>query len=267
MDVRTRIREALAPVGLDLVGVASVEAWDAAMPEARRAEALLPGARSIVVVANGGGALWEAMVADLRRDPRGLTGEPHPLDAFVKRQLARLEIGAPHRWFRAAADETTHIDFRVLASLAGLGAQSRLGLLMHPVYGPWVGLRAACFVAEDLVADAPGGPDLCAGCDAPCVAACPAGAFPGGRWDVDACGAFHFDSPVCERTCHAREACPVGAEHTYSRDEIAYHYHRASGRRALRALVGVPDGADPFEGDGPHWQDWRKRVDVRGKRA
>jgi epoxyqueuosine reductase QueG len=267
MDVRTRITEALAPAGLNLVGVVSAEAWDAAMPEARRTSALLPGARSIVVVANGGGALWDAMVADLLRDARGLTDEPHPLDAFVKRQLARLDVGGPHRWFRAAADETTHIDFRVLAQLAGLGSTSRLGLLMNPVYGPWVGLRAACFVTDVLAPDAPGGPDLCAACDAPCVRACPGAAFPDGRWSVDACGAYHFDSTACERTCHAREACPVGSEHRYGRDEIAYHYHRASGRRALRRLVGVPDGADPFEGEGPHWQDWRKRVDVRGSRA
>ncbi|MFZ5480233.1 MAG: hypothetical protein ACOZNI_25945 [Myxococcota bacterium] len=266
MDVRTRITDALAPVGLNLVGVASVGAWDAVMPEARRSDVLLPGAKSIVVVGSGGGALWEAFLADLRRDPRGLTGEKNPLDAFVRRQVERVEVPGPHRWFRTAADETTHIDFRMAAFLAGLGSQSRLGLLLHPVYGTWVGLRAACFTTEDLEPDVPGGPDLCQWCEAPCVAACPGGAFPNGKWEVDPCGAFHFDSDRCARTCHAREACPVGAEHRYPDAEIAYHYARASGRRWLCAHLGVADGEDAFEGEGPFWQDWRKRVNVTGEK-
>jgi epoxyqueuosine reductase QueG len=252
--------------GLNVSGVTTAAAWDATQPEARRVAALMPGARSILVVGNGGGALWDALLADLAADPRHLTEEEHPLDAFVRRAVlaADAQLGdVPRRWFWAAADADVHIDFRVLAHLAGMGGPSRLGLLMHPTYGCWLGLRAACFLAADLPADEPGGPDLCTGCDAPCARACPAGALDAGRWDVDRCGEFHHESDLCHATCHARVACPVGASRRYTEEELRYHSNRREGRRALRRKLGIPDAADRFEGVGPHWGDWRKRVDVK----
>lgn len=65
-----RLASALLASGLNLSGVASAAAWDDQMQPARRTDALLPGARSILVFGNGGGDLWDAMLADLRRDPR-----------------------------------------------------------------------------------------------------------------------------------------------------------------------------------------------------
>jgi epoxyqueuosine reductase QueG len=259
---------ALAADGLNLTGVASAAAWDAVMPPARQADLLLPGTRSILVFGSGGGALWDALLADLRRDPRGLTEEAHPLDAFVQRRVRAADGllgGTPRRWFWTSADADVHLDFRLLANLAGLGAQSRMGLLIHPRWGTWVGLRAACFLTEEVSAATPVPADVCAGCPAPCVTACPGNAFPKGRWDVDSCGAFHFAASTCERSCVARTACPVGER--YSPEEIAYHMHRASGREWLRAHLGIPPGADRFEGVGPHWGDWRARVDVKGAPA
>lgn len=262
---------ALAPAGLNLFAVASAAAWDAVATPARTTAALLPGARSVVVFGSGGPALWDAMLADLRAHPQRLAEEEHPLDAFVRRALdaadAALDAdprsaGVPRRWFRAAADETVHVDFRLLASVAGLGTRSRLGLLMHPTYGPWLGLRAACFLAADLAPTAPHADSPCDTCAAPCVAACPGAAFPGGDWSVDACSAFNQASTDCRAGCHARVACPVGAEHRYGADELLYHYDRFAGRRRLRALVGLPDAADRHEGVGPHWGGWRARVDV-----
>lgn len=260
------IRAALAPSGLNLVGVASTAAWDATQPDARKTAALAPGARSIVVVANGGRALWSALLDDLRAHPEHLTATAHPVDAYARRQtdaLAPLLAGARHRWFHAAAEADVHIDFRVLGQLAGIGADSRLGLLLHPEYGPWIGLRAACFVDAEL-APTSAAPSACVGCAAPCAAACPGGAFPDGRWAVDPCVAFHAASPDCASRCFAREACPVGAAHRYTDAQYRYHYDRFGGRRALRDALGVHD--DPHEGEGPHWGVWRARVDVTGAR-
>ena len=50
----------------------------------------------------------------------------------------------------------------------------------------------------------------------------------------------------------------------YDADEVLYHYDRARGRARLRELAGVT--YDTFEGVGPHWQTWRRKVDVhRGR--
>lgn len=263
-----RLREELRASGLNAWGVAPVEAWDAAVGPERRSAALLPGARSILVLGSGGGALWDALLAELRADPRRLAEEAHPLDAFVERRVrqADAELGErPRRWFFAAASAELHLDFRVLASLAGLGRRSRLGLLLHPEYGVWLGLRAACFLTEPLAPTGPLSGDPCEACPAPCIPACPGEAFPGGHWHVDPCSAFHAASPACTSSCAARSACVASPHARYDADEYLYHYDRARGRARLRELVGLAEADDAFEGVGPHWQTWRRKVRVTGE--
>lgn len=261
-------RARLADAGLNLTGVASAAAWNAAMPPARQTGALLPGARAILVIGNGGSALWNAFLEDLRADPRRLTDEPHPLDAFVRRRVADADplLGeARRRWFWATADADVHLDFRVLAHLAGLGAPSRLGLLLHPKWGVWMGLRAACLLDAELPFSTPSTAAPCVGCPAPCRTACPAGALDDGAWNVEICTKFHAEDTRCERSCAARLACPIGQEHRYLPEHYAYHAHRESGRRWLRAHLGLDAGADRHEGEGPYWGNWRARVDVKGE--
>ncbi len=255
-----RLTASLAPAGLNLIGVADVAAWDAAAPERHRSAVVAPGARSIVVVANGGRAAWSAFVADLERDAAVLVGHRHPFDAWCAARVraADDDAGGARAWFFAAAESEIHLDFRRLAALAGLGVRSRLGLLLHPEFGPWVGLRAAAFVDEVLPVVPPPRAVPCDTCARPCVEACPGAAFPDGAWNVDACTAFHVVSTACARTCHARVACPEGAAHRYGDEQLGYHYDRLGGRRALRRRA--PAAPDPYEGDGPHWADWRARV-------
>lgn len=253
----------LHQAGLNVVGVADPARWDAVCAPSRRTSELLPGARAIVVVGNGGRALWDAFVADLRAHPEHLADEPHPLDAFVRRTVLAADAAlgdTRRRWFWAAADAEVHLDFRVLAELAGLGGRSRLGLLLHPEFGPWLGLRAACFVETELPVHVPSPPDPCAGCPAPCVAACPGGAFVDGQWSVDRCSAFHAASSVCASSCASRSACVAHPEARYTDEQILYHYDRARGRAWLRDQTGLTE--DRFDGVGPHWGTWRATVRV-----
>jgi ferredoxin len=245
--------ERLAQTGLNAAGVADGAPY----------RALLPGCRSVLVFASGGGALWRHFTAAIRAEPAALTGEQHPLDAFVRRALERADPAPPasRRWIRCAADEPEPIDFRTLALRAGLGWPSALGLVLHPTWGPWLGLRAACFTREPLPpTPPPPGPGPCAGCAAPCATACPAGAValpfrPGGTggWQVRVCATWNAETGACARSCAAREACPVGAAHRYAPLERHYHQDRRSGRSALAAALGI---ADEREGIGPDWRRW-----------
>jgi hypothetical protein len=264
-----RLRQGLAARGLNLCGVAGPAAYDAAVGPARRCAALFPAAGAIVVVGSGGPALWRRFRARIAADRAALTAHAHPLDRMVGDLVAEVDgatSGGPaRRWFFAALDAELHLDFRVLGQLAGLGGRSRLGLLLHPEHGPWVGLRAACFVAAALPPTGPDESDPCAGCPGYCAAACPGGAFPGGgAWDVGRCGDFHLQSDTCRASCRSRLACPKGAAHRYPPDEITYHYDPEAGRRLLRREHGIAEGDDPFRGDGPAWGTWRATVDVKG---
>jgi epoxyqueuosine reductase QueG len=266
-----RLTAELAARDLNLVGVAGPADYDAVVGPARRSAALLAGTGAIVVVGSGGPALWRRFRARLAADRRALIDNAHPLDRLVRDLVAQCDgeaAGAPagvaRRWFFAGADADLHLDFRVLGHLAGLGGRSRLGLLLHPEYGPWVGLRAACFVAAPIAPTGPDDADPCAGCPGYCAAACPGGAFPGGAWDVTRCGDFHVQADTCRTSCRSRLACPRGAAHRYPPDEITYHYDHTEGRGQLRQSLGIRDDEDPFPGDGPRWASWRDKVDVKG---
>lgn len=258
------LTDPLARSGLNAFGIADPARWDALAGPSRQSQDLLPGAQAILVFGSGGRTLWEGFVEDLRANPTHLTDEEHPLDAFVGRLVAGAEgvLGSvPRRWFFAAAAADVHVDFRLLADLAGLGGRSRMGLLLSPRFGLWLGLRAACFVAAPLPFSPAASADPCAGCPAPCITACPGDAFVEGHWSVDRCSAFHAVSARCASSCDARGACPVAPDARYDADEVLYHYDRARGRARLRELAGVT--YDTFEGVGPHWQTWRRKVDVR----
>jgi hypothetical protein len=242
------MNERLRALGLDVQGVA----------DGRKYEPWLAGCRSVIVFGSGGTALWDALLAACRHDPRRWSDEEHPLDAFVRAEVLAIDPDPPasRRWIFCGALDPEQPDFRTLAWEAGLGHASKLGLLLHPVFGPWLGLRAACFTTEVLEPTGPlAGPAPCEGCPAPCVDACPGGAMSRERgWDVRVCSGFHETSPVCHRDCASRAACPVGERHRYGELERLYHNNRVLGRPAVAVALGI---ADSKPGIGPQWARWK----------
>ncbi len=113
MDRLDEIRAKLRVAGLNVSGIADGTGLDH----------ILPGCRSVVVFASGGTALWEAMCADLSAHPDHLTGEDHPLDAFVARAIQAADPRPPddRRWIRCAAQPEAFVDFRPLAHGTGCG--------------------------------------------------------------------------------------------------------------------------------------------------
>jgi len=228
------LRGVLAPFGLNLIGVAPVAVYDASVPEPYRLGAAARGARAAIVIGNGGGALWRHVA--LR--PEHLSRR-HPLDDFTTEIMETVALPIaerlglhpvlrlPHR------SSTPPLSFVHLAEAAGLGTRSRLGVLLHPEYGPWLALRGALLVDEAPAAARPAaGFDPCTTCrDRPCVAACPGIAIsPTAGWDVPRCIAFRVgegDANPCEDRCHARIACVYGRVHRYPDAALAHHQRRA----------------------------------------
>jgi len=241
-----RCRREFCLAGINVVRTADGAPW----------QHILPGCQSVAVFASGGTALWEAFTASCREHPEHLREEAHPLDAFVERTLFQVdpEPDPSRRWIRCAATEPTPVDFRTLGLEAGLGHHSLLGLLLNPNYGPWMGIRLACFttapllIQEPLRAESP-----CSQCSAPCMSACPATAISRQGWDLKRCSTFHVESSECASNCDARAACPEGAEFRYSDLQIHYHYNQLTGRTALAGEIEIDA---PGKGDAPKWKDW-----------
>jgi len=203
-----------------------------------RLESLLPRARGALVVGSAGRPFFEGFARaraaapdDVRRDP---------LDRYTRAIVMRaarqaLEgLGVAHvecfPFLREAAGGVV-IPFQRLGRAAGLAASSPLGLQIHPVYGAWWAYRALVVVDAEL----PPGVSLsdgCAGCPAPCVGACPAGAVRRAGFVVPACHAHRLASVPCHLSCAARLACIRGPEHRYADEQLAFHMAASMPSRA-----------------------------------
>jgi hypothetical protein len=230
------IRRAAAPHGLNLVAATPVARYDAVVPENSRAGAIDRDARSIVVIGNGGGALWHALKAHAARNP-GWWERANPLDDFT-REVVERDMAGPIRdsGLRCTTvypfmNNGRTLSFIELGKVAGIAGPSILGVTVHPTYGPWIAFRAALLLEEVL--DSPGdalGFDPCPGCTArTCIPACPAAAVSvDAGWDIPKCLTHRVEVEAdCTPRCHARAGCVLGPEHRYPDDELAYHQMRA----------------------------------------
>jgi hypothetical protein len=237
------LETALAPSGLDLIGVAEAHDYDLRVDRAHSLAVLAPWARSVVMIANGGGALWRS-VQDWAEHRGGLAAVADPIDEFTEETIreraapvlaragCRHEIAFPF----LGRDGASALSFLDLGAAAGIGSPSLLRVLVHPVFGPWIALRAAILTDAELHAARPAdGFDPCPTCaERACIAACPAGAVtsPDG-WNFVACIDHRIERGSCEERCEARFDCVIGREHRYPASALAHHHGRAW--RAMRA--------------------------------
>ena len=186
---------------------------------------LLPGARAAAIVGSGGPAFYDLFRA---ASPEAGDGAPHPLDRFTKRTAdsaaaaALSALGVAHAVYFPFDGAEPLIPFQRLGRAAGLGGPGPLGLQIHPVFGPWWAYRAHVVVDRALPPRPPIG-DGCAGCDAPCVAACPAHAVARAGFTVAAGHARRLTAEPCRLSCAARIACVRGPEHRYTDAQLAFH--------------------------------------------
>jgi ferredoxin len=184
---------------------------------------LMAGARGAVVVGSGGPAFFDGFASSaFARD-----GLPDPLDRYTRVVIegsvrAALEPrGVTHALHFPFMGQVL-IPFQRLGRAAGLGGPGPLGLQIHPTFGPWWAYRGLIVVDATLPTGvAPG--DGCAGCAAPCVSACPAGAVQRSGFLIAACHARRLVAEPCRLSCAARIACIRGPEHRYRDEELAFH--------------------------------------------
>ena len=216
-DVQARA----AAVGLNLFGVVDTERFDRSQPCEARCARVLPGSGTAIVLGSGGHDFWRQLLAlhgarPLRwRQPL----RRHAVAAVQPLQTRLAEAGVPGRM--VAPVTRTRINVARLAEAAGFGIVSPVvGVLLHPRFGPWVGVRAVLLfpgqpfgpVADTSIADSF---QPCGACPRPCVSACPVGVHDGlGGSDFERCSS-HRQQGGCTHGCNVRRACPVGAGERY----------------------------------------------------
>ena len=149
MNLLQNITTALAPVGLNLIGTTPVADYEALVASKYHIDTLLPTAKTVIVIGNGGGEFWQHFRAYADARPGYFQQHEHPLDAYTVEIIestlthhldltrARYRYIYPFQFF----DGLT-VSFMHLTQAAGLAGPSILGVMIHPEYGPWMALRA-----------------------------------------------------------------------------------------------------------------------------
>lgn len=179
-----------------------------------------PEGGSIVLVGNGGPAMWRAFSRARQAEDR-----PHELDAWTRRVMEPVAAAVGARVVFPFEGPPYHPFQRWAIAAEGL-RPSPVGVLLHPRYGPWHAYRAALlFDARLPLPERRPAPHPCDSCQAkPCLAACPVSAFTAGGYDVVACRAHvrsEAGAPCRGGGCLARHACPVGEP--YAPEQAAFH--------------------------------------------
>lgn len=197
----------------------------AALPEdIRSGIAAQRGETQLILLGHGGRRLWECVQA-------AGTGGEHPIDDYCIRTVADWFAAClPGRRYRLLYPGDAPVGLQALGRLAGWHHASPFMVGIDADWGSWYAYRAV-LVADTDFAPSPvvdrGSP--CLDCrQMPCIAACPAGALNGGRFDLDACSDWRLAAHSrCAEGCLARTACPVGAEHRYADAQIAHSYRQS----------------------------------------
>jgi methylmalonic aciduria homocystinuria type C protein len=179
----------------------------------------LPGsAASLVVVIGNTAALWPVLDAAMRATPGPIAD---PVDEHVVRvidEAATIAFGAAVVDIRYAHEPPPRrVAIQQLADIAGLAWLAPSHLCVHPVFGPWIALRAAVVVdREPSEIGQPLEPQC--ECAAHCLPKLDA-ALAAGEPTTSAELRNHW-----QRWLAMRDACPVGRDHRYGDAQIRYHY-------------------------------------------
>lgn len=228
------LRERLAVEALHVVLPLSASAFDEVVLRTggRPAGELVEGAAGVVLIGDGGPGFF----ARFRDAAPYASGVDHPLDDFTRGCVTAaigevlMPLGLEFRvsFPFAGSGVGPPLPFQRLGRAAGLPEPGPLGLQIHPEFGPWWAYRALVVLPASLEAESPLLP-WCPPCARPCVRGCPTHRSEEG--DLSPAGSGQVSDGVCGDDCGARLRCPVGREHAYPPDQVAFHL------RAREALL------------------------------
>jgi methylmalonic aciduria homocystinuria type C protein len=199
--------------GIDLAAVTAAGAYDELVDAPFRLDA--PADATVLVVGN-----TRAMWPHLERFVHEHGPMADPVDTYVTTVVREATVDVADVIDIRFSHEPPprRLAIQRLADRAGLAWLSPSHLCVHPIYGPWIALRAAIVLERGLERrPIPAAAPVCA---------CEAGCLPKLREAIAAGEPTGNAEMVAnwEAWLAMRDACPVGREHRYTDEQIRYHY-------------------------------------------
>lgn len=191
--------------------------------------------QQLILLGHGGTTMWQALqeknVEQQRGSAMDRNSEEHPIDDF---SIATVQRFLQTEWTGCAYEivypGSRTIGLQALGKQAGWHHQSPFMVGINAHFGSWFAYRVVVLANTQLALT----PKIeiaspCSHCsDKVCIAACPAQALNDGQFNLNKCLDYRQQTAsLCEKTCVARVACPVGEVHRYSEAQINYHYGRS----------------------------------------
>jgi cyanocobalamin reductase (cyanide-eliminating) / alkylcobalamin dealkylase len=216
------VRSGSALAGFDLVQPLRV-GWYNARVEATLQLDDFGSEDHLALVIGNTRTLWPVFLDALAEDP-GLAASRDPLDTYTTRSIERLAsaLCCDHDLRFAHELGERRVAIQQLAHAAGLAYLTETHQSVHPIYGPWLSLRAAISVGlPGPPGPRPELPHPCGGCARHCSPA-----FERALATVD--------RPPSEANMRAnwaawvalRDSCCVGREFRFGDGQLRYHYLR-----------------------------------------
>jgi epoxyqueuosine reductase QueG len=234
MDPKTvleQLRTYFLDSGFNLTLAINSAKYNAANGGAKNLESIFPQAKSIILVGFAGKEFWSIFLDYLQNNPEFKKNNIDLIDNYsVLKFVEASEILNTNQIdFKTVypfGDNALDLNFLKLGELAGAGVPSLLGILLHPVYGPWISLRGAFITNMELSEYDEPLSDFspCPSCDKPCISACPINTISELGWDWESCMKFRINDETCSSLCASRRACPYGQEEQYTLEQLHYHH-------------------------------------------
>lgn len=178
---------------------------------------------SILMLGNGGNRFWQRF-----QESEFAHQANHPVDRYSVSVAGQFVLQRwPQYTYHVLYPEPHPVALQRLGELAGWHHDSPIKVGINSVWGTWFAYRAVLLIEANLQATLPVQADSpCTSCQQkPCLNQCPSNALGFPQEFLERCLPYRLQpNSACQSTCLAREACPVQAQHRYSRPQIEYHY-------------------------------------------
>jgi len=211
----------LSDKGLNLQAILNIDELPEVLVEnLKNVEPELSLYSQIFLVGHGGKKLWESV-----KDKIGKT--ENPIDEYSANSVEKfLKARKDVERFKLIFPSNKPVGLQQLGIQAGWHYASPFRVGINEEWGSWFAYRAVALMKSNFETRKLESKSPCIECrDKACISSCPVDALTKGDLALETCMNYRkSEDSSCADRCLSRMSCPIAKEHTYTLEQIQYHY-------------------------------------------